>query len=403
MTDAIFNKAIDLIKKTKGYDPSQNISDYWFNNTDELSKILDERWFVYSQDFGLLIRWHSEMGCECQKQIRNFVQEPQKNAILEFNTRINNTQDLFEQINETIIDFNTFTFNYKGQHHSLIDFVRSFGSKTSQIYGQHDLRGIDLSNMSIHKCTILNCVFAIANFSNSSIFQTTFNNCSFGKVNFDNAWLGAIVYDSNTGFGNISIKNTRLDGIDLRGFTTPRNIKIIGYWQLIIGFFMGLFFPTVTNSCLDREKNHTVFLGLNTKNNTEKENIEFISYVDWFQYVTNKIENIRDENIVNKIQFFLALATTKYWSSYVVLGFFSIMINFVYAFIYYALRNSFLNIKDFGDCLYFSIVTFTTLGFGDITPVKHIAQFVVISEVIIGYMVLGVFVFLLSKKVNKLF
>jgi hypothetical protein len=38
---------------------------------------------------------------------------------------------------------------------------------------------------------------------------------------------------------------------------------------------------------------------------------------------------------------------------------------------------------------YYSIVTFTTLGFGDIVPTKWISELLVTIEVIFGYIMLG--------------
>lgn len=53
---------------------------------------------------------------------------------------------------------------------------------------------------------------------------------------------------------------------------------------------------------------------------------------------------------------------------------------------------------NFGTTLYYSIVTFTTLGFGDITPACGLAAFYVTLEVITGYVMLGGLIsFLFSK------
>ncbi|MCB2187666.1 MAG: hypothetical protein KQJ78_14690 [Deltaproteobacteria bacterium] len=52
--------------------------------------------------------------------------------------------------------------------------------------------------------------------------------------------------------------------------------------------------------------------------------------------------------------------------------------------------------------LYFSVVTFTTLGFGDITPITWVASLLVMVEVVIGYIMLGglisIFATLLVKR-----
>ncbi len=50
------------------------------------------------------------------------------------------------------------------------------------------------------------------------------------------------------------------------------------------------------------------------------------------------------------------------------------------------------------DYLYFSIVTFTTLGYGDITPLTGIQKFFCGIEVFLGYIQLGLFVTLIQKK-----
>ena len=43
----------------------------------------------------------------------------------------------------------------------------------------------------------------------------------------------------------------------------------------------------------------------------------------------------------------------------------------------------------FGSALYFSVVTFTTLGFGDVIAANGMARFLVVLEVILGYVMLG--------------
>ncbi len=51
--------------------------------------------------------------------------------------------------------------------------------------------------------------------------------------------------------------------------------------------------------------------------------------------------------------------------------------------------------------IYYSFVTFTTLGFGDITPNTPVAAGVVIIEVIIGYIMLGILISILATKVAR--
>jgi len=54
--------------------------------------------------------------------------------------------------------------------------------------------------------------------------------------------------------------------------------------------------------------------------------------------------------------------------------------------------------KHFFDYFYFSAVTFTTVGYGDISPVHLVTQILAVTEVMVGYMMLGVLVNLLGRK-----
>lgn len=51
--------------------------------------------------------------------------------------------------------------------------------------------------------------------------------------------------------------------------------------------------------------------------------------------------------------------------------------------------------------LYFSVITFSTLGYGDVLPVTPFAQVVVIAEVVLGYTMLGGLLSLISGKLNR--
>ena len=50
---------------------------------------------------------------------------------------------------------------------------------------------------------------------------------------------------------------------------------------------------------------------------------------------------------------------------------------------------------------YYSIVTFTTLGFGDVVPVDIVGEFVVTFEVILGYLMLGGLISHLRGKIGQ--
>jgi len=51
--------------------------------------------------------------------------------------------------------------------------------------------------------------------------------------------------------------------------------------------------------------------------------------------------------------------------------------------------------------IYYSVVTFTTLGFGDISPKTPLATFLVMIEVVLGYIMLGGLISILSAKLAR--
>lgn len=50
---------------------------------------------------------------------------------------------------------------------------------------------------------------------------------------------------------------------------------------------------------------------------------------------------------------------------------------------------------------YYSIVTYTTLGFGDVTPRSWVGEVIVVSEVVLGYVTLGLLLSILANKVAR--
>jgi hypothetical protein len=60
-------------------------------------------------------------------------------------------------------------------------------------------------------------------------------------------------------------------------------------------------------------------------------------------------------------------------------------------------------ITKFWHCLYFSVVTFATLGFGDISPALHSTgtQVAVVIEVILGYVFLGTLITIIARKFGR--
>ncbi len=83
----------------------------------------------------------------------------------------------------------------------------------------------------------------------------------------------------------------------------------------------------------------------------------------------------------------------------------SVFIALMFGIIYWTMGPSFFAMSNldfsFPNLLYYSIVTFTTLGFGDISPTTTSAAFVVSLEVTLGYVMLGGLISIFSGKLSR--
>ena len=82
-------------------------------------------------------------------------------------------------------------------------------------------------------------------------------------------------------------------------------------------------------------------------------------------------------------------------------GTFTFFIAALFALSFFAVDIDFGENRTWFSPFYFSVVTLTTLGYGDILPVSATAQILVAVEVSIGYVMLGGFISILSNKLAR--
>ena len=72
---------------------------------------------------------------------------------------------------------------------------------------------------------------------------------------------------------------------------------------------------------------------------------------------------------------------------------------------YYHLGESAFDVRNldwsFSSMVYYSVVTFTTLGFGDVIPTTQEAAWWVMAEVIAGYVMLGGLISIFATKLAR--
>lgn len=381
--------------KNFGYSESENISDFWFANKDKIwRKIFFNNGEI--DVFGLLIRWESEIGKICTDEIVKYLKQKQKERSDKM------TADYKKGIVNfyfAVVDFTDFQFRFDNKTYNLTTFAQLF--PTSQMTGLANLGGINLDNIHLDSCLIKNCFFADASFRNSSFQQLTFENTNFVSANFENSRFSGIRFDKKSTFNGANFRNAFVNAIDLNDDNLsdrPLELTKIGYFTLLKWSIVNLFRPIKDS----KERNQTIFLANQTNGLTRPELIEFKKYVNWFQYIYKKVYRHRQTSLISRLAFFFEVLLTKYWTSFIALAVSSFVINILFSILFFFQRSNF-NFNENAslfDCFYYSIVTFTTLGYGEIHPINSVGQLYVIIEVLIGYVILGLFVFLISRKID---
>ena len=86
-------------------------------------------------------------------------------------------------------------------------------------------------------------------------------------------------------------------------------------------------------------------------------------------------------------------------------GFWAIVFILLFAFVYWCfdlVKHSGDGTTHGFDWIYFSVVTFTTLGYGDFVPVGFVGQLIVCSEVLVAYVMLGLLVAVAAARFARL-
>ena len=172
-----------------GYKDTNNIAEFWFSNRDRIAiKVRENFSEVMMQKFENQIRWKSEIGIECQKQVRTYLEEKVRH--------IHELHNIAYRENSTVlneaktINFSDFRFTYDDNTYTLDDFQNLYAN--AKIYPSINLMGINLEGISINHCVIENVCFADANLANSSIGSVIFKKSTLTRAILINAKLGQI-------------------------------------------------------------------------------------------------------------------------------------------------------------------------------------------------------------------
>ena len=115
----------------------------------------------------------------------------------------------------------------------------------------------------------------------------------------------------------------------------------------------------------------------------------------------NFLYEFRQQGPVNRLIYGFWQATSDCGRSLGRWGLWTFFLVVVYAGLYAGVNIDYGSHETWLSPLYFSVVTFTTLGYGDALPSDVFSQTIVISQVLLGYVMLGGLLSIFAAKMGR--
>jgi uncharacterized protein YjbI with pentapeptide repeats len=280
-----------------------------------------------------------------------------------------------------------------------IDFFRTnlqFANLKKSDLSKAELTEANLQNAALYKCDLRGAVLQEADLTAADLSECDCTGADFRGANLNGTNLrGAILCNAN--FSNADLTGAKLCDADLTSANfRSANFTETDLTQVKFGGFRRMSGKYYGIRGIDQSFGNAVFV-------REAKDEDYIETV---------YENIRSmpEGIVKKIDLalFRAWGLIDHGRSLLKVGFYAAVISALYGLIYTLDMNLGWEMMDYSNSadtwftpFYYSLVTYTTLGFGDVTADSLVGEMLVISEVIVGYFTLGLLLAILANTVAR--
>jgi len=249
---------------------------------------------------------------------------------------------------------------------------------TSVNFSGSKLVGVDFSLSNLYGANLSNCIMLGANLQGAHLGEANLSNSILNGANLKNANLSCANFESTS---VISVKFNRwavYRGIRLAGSHGSQIFIRFAHDQSYIEELRGQIAARPRIEANDKSHNIKQITNFVKTLHSAKETKFWLIYIPWL--ATSDCGR----------SFFLWLL----WSLLIALGFGAI----------YAAYPEFICSQRDQTAFtpyYFSIVTFTTLGFGDVLPNNLAGEIILTIEVVLGYIMLGGLISIFSTKVAR--
>jgi len=259
-----------------------------------------------------------------------------------------------------------------------------------------EMAGSDLSHASLYKCNLKGSILQEAKLIRADLSDSDCTGADFRGADLTGANLsGANLTGAN--FMSATLENAVLRGADLTSIDC-RFCNLSGA-DLTLSKFGG--YKTMKNKFFGVRGVENCF-----GNAVFVRDIKDQDYIDTFRIT---IES-KPDGFVKRLELLLfrAWGLIDHGRSLLKVGFYAVIVSTLYGLIYTADMNLNWEMMDYSNSaqtwftpFYYSLVTYTTLGYGDVTANSLIGEMLVISEVVVGYFTLGLLLSILANTIAR--
>ena len=302
----------------------------------------------------------------------------------------------------------------------------------AQLVGQ-DLRGLsfaglDLSGADLSRCRLDNCIFLGANLQGATFYETQAEHAEFGSANLAGANFRRARLEG-VSLGQANLTDARFDDAILTDASLVSAQAVGASFELAKMRGVRLNGANLTSASFSKADLHSAtfdgatvtkasFVDADMRASSLRQ-LNGSTSADWIGVDLRDVDftgayllrrQVRDQNYLFEFRQQSKAHEALYWvwwltsdcgRSMLRWGVFVATLVMLFAGAYLLVDVNYGAHESFLSPVYFSLVTMTTLGYGDVLPNSTAAQFVTMLEVSTGYLMLGGLVSILSSKLAR--